>query len=67
MPGGQTGLCAFAQAWMALSNLLLDAGCRAKYDLDDFRVETLLNLRPSLSGVSLRELPTGEVIFVCAH
>ena len=46
-----------AQAWMALANLLLDAGCRAKYDLDDFRSDALLGLRAALSEVIRRDVP----------
>ena len=41
-----------AQAWLALSNLLLDADCRAKYRLDDFRTTALLGLRSALTEVS---------------
>ena len=37
---------------MALANLLLDADCRAKYRLDDFRISALLGLRPALTQVS---------------
>ncbi len=46
-----------AQAWLALPNLLLDADCRAKYRLDDFRTTALLGLRSALTQASTAKSP----------
>lgn len=48
-----------AQAWLALSNLLLEPRCHAAYDLGSFRRDALLRLSPRLTEVhSLSSSPS---------
>lgn len=45
------------QVWLALNNLMVDPHCRAKYNLDDFRKETLFTLRRFLNDILIDQLP----------
>ncbi|KAK9802993.1 hypothetical protein WJX73_006147 [Symbiochloris irregularis] len=46
-----------AQAWLAVTNLLTDAGSRAHLSLDSHRMEQLQRLRPLLNDVLLDQVP----------
>ncbi|GAQ87507.1 hypothetical protein KFL_003580010 [Klebsormidium nitens] len=46
-----------AQAWLAVTNLLVEPGCRAKYRFDDFRRDVVLKLKPRLTPALHDQLP----------
>jgi hypothetical protein len=45
------------QVWLALNNLVVDPNCRAKYNLDDFRKETLMGLKRFMNQLLIDQLP----------
>ncbi|KAG2431018.1 hypothetical protein HYH02_013547 [Chlamydomonas schloesseri] len=45
------------QVWLALTNLLVEPRCRAKYGLDEFRRERLLGLKRHLNELMFDQLP----------
>lgn len=45
------------QVWLALTNLLVEPRCRAKYGMDEFRREKLLGLKRHLNELLFDQLP----------
>mmetsp|Transcript_118553 Transcript_118553/g.336094 ORF Transcript_118553/g.336094 Transcript_118553/m.336094 type:complete len:522 (-) Transcript_118553:762-2327(-) len=45
------------QVWLAVYNLVMDAECRARYELTSFRRENLLRLRRYINEVVVDQLP----------
>jgi hypothetical protein len=45
------------QVWLMLNNLLVDPKARAKYDMDDYRKETVLRVRRYMNDILLDQLP----------
>jgi hypothetical protein len=45
------------QVWLSINNLVVDPNCRAKYNLDDFRKEKLLQLRRFMNQLLIDQLP----------
>ncbi|KAG2497473.1 hypothetical protein HYH03_004627 [Edaphochlamys debaryana] len=45
------------QVWLAVTNLLVEPRCRAKYCLDEFRRERLLGLKRHLNDLMFDQLP----------
>lgn len=45
------------QAWLMLNNLLVDPKARAKYDMDEYRKETVLRVRRYMNDILLDQLP----------
>ncbi|KAG2424422.1 hypothetical protein HXX76_014475 [Chlamydomonas incerta] len=45
------------QVWLAVTNLLVEPRCRAKYSLDEFRRERLLGLKRHLNELMFDQLP----------
>ena len=47
----------FVQVWLMLNNLLVDPKARAKYDMDEYRKETVLRVRRYMNDILLDQLP----------
>ncbi|KXZ43602.1 hypothetical protein GPECTOR_85g332 [Gonium pectorale] len=45
------------QVWLAVTNLLVEPRCRAKYALDEYRRERILGLRRHLNEIMFDQLP----------
>jgi zinc finger MYND domain-containing protein 10 len=45
------------QVWLALNNLVVDSKCRAKYELDDYRKNTLLKLKRFMNELLFDQVP----------
>ena len=57
MPKGVVFSSLFMQVWLMLNNLLVDPKARAKYDMDEYRKETVLRVRRYMNDILLDQLP----------
>ena len=43
--------------WLAINNLVVDPKCRAKYEMDDYRKDSVLRLKRFMNDLLFDQLP----------